>query len=59
MQESVVGALEVNDRKKVYLQLVSIYKQSGKTDFIEEIYKKLCKKYHTEVEIWAGYIEFL
>ena len=52
-------ALEVNDRKKVYLQLINIYRTSDKVDFVEDIYKKLCKKYHESLEIWSSYIEFL
>jgi len=32
-------ALEVNDRKKIYLNLIDIYKQSGKTGYIEAIFK--------------------
>jgi len=59
LEECVKGALEVNDRQKVYLQLISIYRASGKLEFVEEIYKKLCKKYHTAVNIWSSYIEFL
>lgn len=59
LEQVVKQALEVNDRQKVYLQLISIYKQSDKFQYIEEIYKKLCKKYHTSVEIWSSYIEFL
>jgi rRNA biogenesis protein RRP5 len=59
LEECVKGALEVNDRQKVYLQLIQIYRASGKLDFVEEIFKKLCKKYHTVVNIWSSYIEFL
>lgn len=55
----VKRALEVNDRKKVYLQLVSIYQSSHKYQYIEDIYKLLCKKYNTSLKIWSGYLEFL
>jgi rRNA biogenesis protein RRP5 len=51
--------LEVNDRQKVYLQLINIYRQSNKLEFVEDLYKKLCKKYHESLEIWSQYIEFL
>lgn len=30
----------------------------GKIDMIEDIYKKLAKKYHESLEIWSGYIKF-
>ena len=59
LQASVRRALEVNDKKKVYLQLINIYRSSDKTENIEDIYKKLCKKYFTSLEIWSGYLEFL
>jgi hypothetical protein len=55
----VKRALEVNDRKKVYLQLISIYKSSHKYQYIEDIYKQLCKKFNTSLKIWSGYLEFL
>ena len=44
LQASVRRALEVNDKKKVYLQLINIYRSNDKTEKIEDIYKKLCKK---------------
>ena len=59
LQAVVRRALDVNDKKKVYLQLISIYKSSGKTEHVEDIFKKLCKKYFTSLDIWANYIEFL
>ena len=59
LQAVVKRALDVNDRKKVYLQLINIYRTSDKVDFVEDIYKKLCKKYHESFEIWSSYIEFL
>ena len=49
----------MNDRKKVYLQLINIYKNTDKNELVEDIYKKLCKKYFESLEIWSGYIEFL
>lgn len=52
-------ALEVNDRKKVYLNLVDIYKASKKYEYIEVIYKQLAKKYSNSLDIWSSYIEFL
>lgn len=59
LQDVVKRALDVNDRKKVYLQLINIYKTTDKFDLVEDIYKKLCKKYFESLEIWSGYIEFL
>jgi len=55
----IARALEVNDRLKVYLQLASLYRASGQTQHVEAIFKRLCKKYHTSLDIWAQYIEFL
>lgn len=55
----VKRALEVNDRKKIYLQLINIYRSSGKYQFIEHIFKQLCKKYFNELEIWSDYLDFL
>jgi len=52
-------ALEVNDRKKIYLNLVDIYKASKKYEYIEVIYKQLAKKYSNSLDIWSSYIEFL
>lgn len=49
----------MNDRKKIYLQLVNVYKGMEKFDLVEDIFKKLCKKYFSEPEIWANYLEFL
>ena len=59
LQACVRGALEVNDKKKVYLQLINIYRSNDKTEKIEDIYKKLCKKYFTSLDIWSNYLEFL
>ena len=59
LQDVVKRALDVNDRKKVYLQLINIYRGTDKVDFVEDIYKKLCKKYFESLEIWSSYIEFL
>lgn len=59
LQGVVRRALDVNDRKKVYLQLINIYRATDKGELVEDIFKKLCKKYHESLEIWSGYIEFL
>lgn len=52
-------ALEVNDRKKIYITLIDIYKGNMKHEFVEAIYKQLAKKYSNNLEIWSGYLEFL
>lgn len=52
-------ALEVNDRRKVYMNLIDIYRTSMKYGYIEVIYRQLCKKYGKSLEIWSGYLEFL
>ena len=59
LQAVVKRALDVNDRRKVYLQLINIYRSTDNNQLVEDIYKKLCKKYHESLEIWSGYIEFL
>ena len=59
LEECTRRALEVNDRKKVYLTLIDIYKGSMKFEFAEVIYKQLTKKYSNNIDIWSGYLEFL
>lgn len=59
LKEVTKRALDVNDRQKVYLQLINIYKTSGKTEHIEDIFRKLCKKYFESLDIWSQYLEFL
>lgn len=59
MEKVVKRALEVNDRKKIYLQLISMYQASQKYAFIEDIYKQLTKKFNTSLKVWTGYLEFL
>jgi len=49
----------VNDRKKVYLSLIDIYKKGMKFEYTEAIYKQLTKKYSNNLEIWSSYVEFL
>jgi len=55
----VKRALEVNDRKKIYLQLISMYQASQKYQYIEDIYKQLSKKFNTSLKVWTGFLEFL
>lgn len=52
-------ALEVNDRRMVYLKLVDIYKAAMKFGYVEPIYKELCKKHGYSVELWSRYLEYL
>ena len=59
MQSVTRRALEVNDQRKVYLQLINLYRSSNKLEHVEAIFKKLCKKYFAELDIWTTYIEFL
>lgn len=59
LEKVVKRALEVNDRKKIYLQLISIYKNSHKYENIEDIFKQLCKKFNTSLKVWSGYLDFL
>ena len=39
--------------------MINIYKTTDKNELVEDIYKKLCKKYFESLEIWSNYIEFL
>lgn len=41
------------------MNLIDIYKSSAKFDFIEAIYRQLCKKYGNSLDVWSGYLEFL
>jgi len=41
------------------LQLINIYRQSDKTEYVEDIFKTLCKKNHDNLQIWCSYLEFL
>ena len=59
LEKCVKRALEVNDRKNVYLQLINIYQSSQKYNYIEDIYKQLVKKFNTSFKIWSAYLEFL
>lgn len=59
LEEVTRRALEVNDRRKVYLNLIDVYKSSKKFQFVEVIYKQLCKKYSNSLDIWSAYLEFL
>mmetsp|Transcript_1273 Transcript_1273/g.1518 ORF Transcript_1273/g.1518 Transcript_1273/m.1518 type:complete len:562 (+) Transcript_1273:3654-5339(+) len=59
LEEVTRRALEVNDRKKIYLSLIDIYKASQKLQYVEVIFKKLAKKYSNNLDIWSSYVEFL
>ena len=59
LAKCTVRALEVNDRKSVYLNLIDIYKTNENLEFVEPIYKQLVKKYNNNIDLWSGYIEFL
>ena len=39
--------------------MIQIYRNSKKVEHVEPIFKKLCKKYFAELDIWAAYVEFL
>jgi len=55
----VKRALEINDKKKVYLQLVNIYKNSKKYEPIEDILKLLVKKFNFDTDVWRKYFEVI
>jgi rRNA biogenesis protein RRP5 len=52
-------ALEQNDRRKIYLNLIDIYRGSFKYKYIEPIYTQLVKKFSSNVDIWASYLDYL
>lgn len=55
----VERALEINEKKNVYIHLISIYKHSGKFDMAMEVYKILVKNYFSDQTVWKNYIDFL
>ena len=59
LEDCTRRGLEVNDRKKIYLNLIDIYKSSMKFQYIELIYKQLTKKYSNALDVWSNYMEFL
>jgi rRNA biogenesis protein RRP5 len=59
MEAVIKRALDQNDRRKIYLNLIDIYRGSFKYKFIEPIYTQLCKKYSSNVDIWASYLDYL
>jgi hypothetical protein len=52
-------ALDVNDRKRVYVNLINIYKSSQNFEYIEPIFKQLVKKYSNSIDLWGNYLEFM
>jgi hypothetical protein len=58
-QKVVTRALEHNDKKAIYLQLISIYMNKENWAIILDIYGIMVKKYSQSQEIWLKYIEFL
>ena len=59
LKSIVERALEVNDKKQIYLQLIRIYTNSKKYIIAYEIYKICIKDYFNDFEIWKKYLEFL
>jgi len=57
LQKVVARAIEINDRKKVYLQLTRVYLNSKKYHMVEDIFRLLAKKYNFDPEIWRKYLE--
>ncbi|RKP09133.1 hypothetical protein THASP1DRAFT_3428, partial [Thamnocephalis sphaerospora] len=48
-------ALQTNEPKQVYLQLVRIYERSEKADLAEELYKTMTKKFNQSSKIWTQF----
>jgi rRNA biogenesis protein RRP5 len=44
-----------DDKLNLWIAYMNLESKFG----TEDIYKKLCKKYHESLEIWSSYIEFL
>ena len=59
LKSVVERALQVNDKKQIYLQLIRIYTNSKKYIIAYEIYKICIKDYFNDFEIWKKYLEFL
>lgn len=59
LEQCTKRALDVNDRRQVYLKLIDIYRQSQNLEFIEPIYKQLVKKFGNNVDLWSKYLEFV
>jgi rRNA biogenesis protein RRP5 len=55
----VERSLEVNEKKLIYIHLISIYKQSGKYDLAFEAFKLSLKNYFNDFNLWKKYLEFL
>jgi rRNA biogenesis protein RRP5 len=55
----VERALEVNEKKLIYVHLISIYKQSGKYELAFEAFKIALKNYFSDFNLWKKYLEFL
>jgi len=55
----VKRSLEINDKKKIYMQLLNIYKNSKKYEPIEDILKLLVKKYNFDTDVWRKYFEII
>jgi rRNA biogenesis protein RRP5 len=58
-KQIVERALEVNEKKLIYIHLLSIYKQSGKYDLAFEAFKLALKNYFSDFNLWKRYLEFL
>lgn len=59
LEKCTKRALDVNERKRVYVNLIDIYKASQNLEYIEPIYKQLVKKFSSNVDLWGSYLEFL
>ena len=58
-KDIVERALEVNDKKKIYLHLINIYKVSKKNLLANETFKIVTKEFFNDIAVWKAYIEFL
>lgn len=52
-------AIQYNDPKKVYLQLVDILTRSDQLDLCDETFKTMCKKFKDSKKVWIKYAGFL
>lgn len=59
LEAVIKRALDQNDKRKIYLNLIDIYRGSFKYKYIEPIYTQLAKKYSSNVDIWASYLDYL
>ncbi|RMX61399.1 hypothetical protein pdam_00018294 [Pocillopora damicornis] len=61
-QESLVKvferALQQNEPKKVFFQLIGIYSRTDKTELAEQLYHTMVKRFSQSKKVWIGFSSF-